>query len=117
MDAARTLSHLSVSDELKIPIARVKVIPPLISLIDLQEEEIIMHVARLLAELSDAKENENILLEAKALETLISLIDPSVSFFRLARLEAVRALSSLSSSENKEHSCRLKGSCLPYLHE
>ena len=56
-------------------------------------------VARTVAELSDVPENEETLFDAGVLEVLVKLIAPSMHQSE-ARLEAVRAMSSLSSNEN-----------------
>ena len=98
-DAAAALSHMSVSDELKIPICQANVLPDLLSLIQLNDSALIMHVARTVAELADVPENEEVLFSAGVLEVLVKLIAPSMHHSE-ARLEAVRALSSLSSSEH-----------------
>ena len=98
-DAAAALSHMSVSDELKIPICQANVLPDLLSLIELNDNALIMHVARTVAELADVPENEEVLFSAGVLEVLVKLIAPSMHHSE-ARLESVRALSSLSSSEH-----------------
>ena len=98
-DAAAALSHMSVSDELKMPICQAQVLPDLLSLVQLGDNALTMHVARTVAELADVTENEATLFKAGVLEVLVKLIAPSIHDSE-ARLEAVRALSSLSSSEN-----------------
>jgi hypothetical protein len=98
-DAAAALSHMSVSDELKIPICQAQLLPDLLTLVQLNDQALIMHVARTVAELSDVPENEETLFDAGVLEVLVKLIAPSMHQSE-ARLEAVRAMSSLSSNEN-----------------
>eukprot|EP00944_MAST-04C_sp_MAST-4C-sp1_P008435 g8435.t1 len=98
-DAAASLSHMSVSDELKMPICQAQVLPDLLSLVQLGDNALTMHVARTIAELADVSENEATLFKAGVLDVLVRLIAPSMHDNE-ARLEAVRALSSLSSSEN-----------------
>ena len=96
-DAAASLSHMSVSDELKMPICQAQVLPDLLSLVQLGDNALTMHVARTIAELADVSENEATLFKAGVLDVLVRLIAPSMHDNE-ARLEAVRALSSLSSS-------------------
>ena len=98
-DAAETLSHMSVSDELKGPICQAHVLPVLLPLIELQDEEVAMNVARVLAEVSDVPANESSIVAGGGLQVLVRMISPSFAHLKAARLEAVRALSSLSSSE------------------
>ena len=100
MDAAATLAHMSVSNELKGPICQAHVLPVLIPLIELQDSTVAMNVSRVLAEVADVSSNEQSIIAGGGLAVLVKMISPAFSHFKAARLEAVRALSSLSSSEN-----------------
>jgi hypothetical protein len=100
MDAAATLAHMSVSDELKGPICQAHVLPVLLPLIELQDDVVAMSVTRVLAEVADVVSNESLIIAGGGLEVLVKMISPTFAHFKAARLEAVRALSSLSSSEN-----------------
>ena len=100
MDAAATLAHMSVSDELKGPICQAHVLPVLLPLIELQDDAVAMSVTRVLAEVADVVSNESLIIAGGGLEVLVKMISPTFAHFKAARLEAVRALSSLSSSEN-----------------
>jgi hypothetical protein len=99
MDAAATLAHMSISNELKEPICQAHIIPALIPLIELMDNEVAMNVTRVLAEVADISSNESAIIAAGGLKVLVQMISPQFYEMKAARLEAVRALSSLSSSE------------------
>jgi hypothetical protein len=99
IDAAATLAHMSISNELKEPICQAHIIPALIPLIELMDNEVAMNVTRVLAEVADISSNESAIIAAGGLKVLVQMISPQFYEMKAARLEAVRALSSLSSSE------------------
>ena len=99
MDAASTLSHMCMSDELKQPICQAHVLPVLLPLIELQDDQVCTDVTRVLAEVADVQANESAIVASGGLQVLVRMISPQMMHFKAARLEAVRALSSLSSSE------------------
>lgn len=100
MDAAAALAHMSISNELKSPICQAHVLPVLIPLIELMDNEVAMNVTRVLAEVADVASNESAIIAGGGLKVLVQMISPAFADMKAARLEAVRALSSLSSSEN-----------------
>ena len=81
-DAAASLSHMSVSDELKMPICQAQVLPDLLSLVQLGDNALTMHVARTIAELADVSENEATLFKAGVLDVLVRLIAPLCMIMR-----------------------------------
>ncbi len=99
MDAAAALAHMCMSDELKGPICQANVLPVLLPLIELQDATVATHVTRVLAEVADVSSNESAIVASGGLGVLVRMISPQMAHFKAARLEAVRALSSLSSSE------------------
>ena len=96
--AAETVCHMAVSEDLKVPIVQEGVLPALIALGSALGTEVVEHVARTVAELADNDHNELALVEAGALPMLMGAISPRCKR-KDARLEAVRALSNLSSNQ------------------
>ena len=67
MDAASTLSHMCMSDELKQPICQAHVLSVLLPLIGLQDDQVCTDVTRVLAEVADLQANESAIVASGGL--------------------------------------------------
>ena len=67
MDAASTLSHMCMSDELKQPICQAHVLSVLLPLIGLQDDQVCTDVTRVLAEVADVQANESAIVASGGL--------------------------------------------------